>query len=248
MLNQDKTHFGYQQIPVSEKVKKVDAVFDSVVEQYDMMNDLMSLGIHRLWKRYTVEIAGIKGGQRILDLAGGTGDLSARFAAVVGRDGQVVLADINQAMLNHGRDRMIDRGITNIEYIQANAEQLPFPDNYFDRCTMAFGLRNVTNKQAALDSVFRVLKPTGKLVVLEFSHPTSRVVKFIYDRYSFNVIPLVGKLVVNDRESYRYLAESIRVHPDQTTLQHMVEQAGFEKCDFLNLSGGIVALHWGYKI
>jgi len=243
------THFGYKQVPIDEKVGRVREVFDSVADKYDVMNDLMSLGIHRLWKRYTIELSGVKRGQRVLDLAGGTGDLAARFARMVGPEGQVVLADINAAMLNCGRERMIDKGIVgNVDYAQVNAESLPFPDNHFDCITIAFGLRNVTDKQKALESMRRVLKPGGRLLVLEFSKPVMPGLKPIYDLYSFSLLPMMGKLIANDADSYRYLAESIRMHPDQQTLQQMMEQAGLERCEFFNLSGGIVALHRGFKL
>jgi demethylmenaquinone methyltransferase/2-methoxy-6-polyprenyl-1,4-benzoquinol methylase len=241
------THFGYQEVPVEEKVNRVRDVFDSVANKYDVMNDLMSLGIHRLWKRYTLELSGVRRGQRVLDLAGGTGDLAARFARMVGPEGEVVLSDINAAMLEEGRRRLLDEGIAgNVEYVQANAECLPFPDNHFDCITMAFGLRNVTDKDAALRSIFRVLKPGGQAMILEFSK-VAPAMKPFYDLYSFKVLPMMGKLVANDAESYQYLAESIRMHPDQETLKGMMEDAGFERCKYHNLTGGIVALHRGYK-
>ncbi|OOZ39632.1 bifunctional demethylmenaquinone methyltransferase/2-methoxy-6-polyprenyl-1,4-benzoquinol methylase [Solemya pervernicosa gill symbiont] len=245
----DTTHFGYKQVPTDEKASHVREVFTSVADKYDVMNDLMSLGIHRIWKRYTIELSGVKRGQRVLDLAGGTGDLASRFARMVGPEGEVVLADINAAMLRNGRERMIDKGIVgNIDYAQVNAECLPFPDNYFDCITIAFGLRNVTDKQKALGSMQRVLKPGGRLLVLEFSKPVTPGLKPIYDLYSFSLLPLMGKIIANDSESYRYLAESIRMHPDQQTLQGMMEEAGLERCDYHNLSGGIVALHRGFKL
>lgn len=249
MATEEKTtHFGFQQVPLKEKVGKVGAVFDSVASKYDVMNDVMSFGIHRLWKRFTIEQSGVRTGQRVLDLAGGTGDLTARFSRMVGSDGEVVIADINGAMLRQGRARLLDEGIsTNVRYVQANAECLPFPDNYFDCITMAFGLRNVTDKQAALISMNRVLKPGGRLLVLEFSKTTAPGLKSLYDFYSFKLLPKMGKLIANDEDSYRYLAESIRMHPDQETLKGMMETAGFEDCDYFNLSGGIVALHRGYK-
>ena len=242
------THFGFQQVPLEDKVRKVGAVFDSVAGRYDLMNDVMSLGIHRLWKRFTLERSGVRAGQRVLDLAGGTGDLAARFSRMVGAEGEVVLADINGAMLRQGRARLLDEGISgNVRYVQANAECLPFPDRHFDCITMAFGLRNVTDKQAALNSMFRVLKPGGRLLVLEFSRVTAPGLKPLYDFYSFQMLPRMGKLIANDAQSYRYLAESIRMHPDQETLKGMMEQAGFEDCEYFNLSGGIVALHRGYR-
>ena len=249
MKTEEKTtHFGFQQVPLEEKVRKVGAVFDSVAGKYDIMNDVMSLGIHRLWKRFTIEQSGVRTGQRVLDLAGGTGDLTARFSRMVGPEGEVVLADINGAMLRQGRARLLDEGISgNVRFVQANAECLPFPDGHFDCITMAFGLRNVTDKQAALDSMFRILKPGGRLLVLEFSRVTAPGLKPLYDFYSFQVLPRMGKLIADDEASYRYLAESIRMHPDQETLKGMMEQAGFEDCGYHNLSGGIVALHRGFR-
>jgi len=243
------THFGFTDVAYEEKVRKVAGVFHSVADKYDVMNDLMSFGVHRIWKRYTIELSGVRSGQHVLDLAGGTGDLTARFSRMVGPKGRVVLADINESMLKVGRERLVDRGIAgNVEYVQANAESLPFPDNEFDCITIAFGLRNVTDKDAALRSMYRVLKPGGQLMVLEFSKPVLKPLNPIYDMYSFKLLPLIGKLVTNDSESYRYLAESIRKHPDQDTLKAMMEAAGFERCDYHNLSAGIVALHRGYKL
>lgn len=244
----ETTHFGFTQVAKGEKAGKVAEVFHSVAAKYDLMNDLMSLGIHRLWKRYTIEMSGIRRGQRVLDIAGGTGDLAGKFSELVGPEGQVVLADINDSMLKVGRSRLVDRGlIGNIRYAQANAECLPFPDNYFDLITIAFGLRNVTDKDKALASMFRILKPGGRLLVLEFSKPVTPGLGPIYDQYSFKLLPLMGKLVANDPESYKYLAESIRMHPDQQTLKGMMEAVGFERCDYHNLTGGIVALHRGFK-
>ncbi|PIP81132.1 MAG: bifunctional demethylmenaquinone methyltransferase/2-methoxy-6-polyprenyl-1,4-benzoquinol methylase UbiE, partial [Gammaproteobacteria bacterium CG22_combo_CG10-13_8_21_14_all_40_8] len=235
-------------VAVDEKVKRVAGVFHSVAQSYDVMNDLMSFGVHRLWKRYTIDLSGARAGQSVLDLAGGTGDLTSRFSQIVGPTGQVVLADINDSMLKVGRDRLSDRGlISNIEYVQANAETLPFPDNHFDCITIAFGLRNVTDKQAALNSMFRVLKPGGRLLVLEFSKPQYPWLSKIYDLYSFNLLPKMGKLVANDAESYQYLAESIRMHPDQETLKQMMLDAEFDRVDVHNLTGGIVAVHRGWK-
>jgi demethylmenaquinone methyltransferase/2-methoxy-6-polyprenyl-1,4-benzoquinol methylase len=243
------THFGYKQVPAGEKAEHVRGVFDSVASRYDIMNDLMSLGIHRLWKRHTVELAGARRGQRVLDLAAGTGDLSERFAGIVGAEGEVVFTDINAAMLTRGRDRLIDAGVAgNLHCAQVNAEALPFPDNHFDCITIGFGLRNVTNKQRALEEMFRALRPGGRALVLEFSHPRSRPLSKAYDLYSFSVLPALGRLIAGDADSYRYLAESIRMHPDQETLLTMMEQAGFERCDFFNLNGGIVAIHRGYKL
>jgi len=241
------THFGFQDVPVTEKARHVREVFDSVADDYDLMNDLMSFGIHRLWKRYAISMAGLRPGQQVLDLASGTGDLARLMAPEVGDSGHVVLSDINAAMLANGRSQLIDRGVTgNVSFALANAEQLPFPDNHFDLVSIAFGLRNVTDKQRALDSMFRTLRPGGRLLVLEFSKPASAL-KPAYDFYSFKVLPQLGRLIAKDENSYRYLAESIRMHPDQDTLQDMMEQAGFEDCDYHNLSGGIVAIHRGYK-
>ncbi len=245
---QDTTHFGFEQVATGEKQGKVAEVFHSVAAKYDLMNDLMSLGIHRLWKRFTIEKSGVRRGWKVLDIAGGTGDLAAKFSEIVGSEGEVVLADINDSMLKVGRSRLIDRGIVgNVRYAQANAEMLPFPDNHFDLITIAFGLRNVTDKDKAIASMFRILKPGGRLLVLEFSKPESASLSAIYDQYSFKLLPLMGKLVANDSESYKYLAESIRMHPDQETLKGMMEAVGFERCDYHNLTGGIVALHRGYK-
>ncbi|HYQ72251.1 MAG TPA: bifunctional demethylmenaquinone methyltransferase/2-methoxy-6-polyprenyl-1,4-benzoquinol methylase UbiE [Gammaproteobacteria bacterium] len=245
---EDKTtHFGYRDVPVTEKARHVREVFDSVADNYDLMNDLMSLGIHRLWKRFTIGMADLKTGQSVLDLAGGTGDLTRLMAPRVGRDGLVVLSDINAAMLGNGRSRLLDRGISgNVDFAQLNAEQLPFRDASFDLVTMAFGLRNVTDKQQALNSIYRVLRPGGRLLVLEFSRPAAAL-KPAYDFYSFSILPKLGRLVAGDETSYRYLAESIRMHPDQQTLRDMMQQAGFENCDYHNLTGGIVAIHRGYK-
>ncbi|MGB0722768.1 MAG: bifunctional demethylmenaquinone methyltransferase/2-methoxy-6-polyprenyl-1,4-benzoquinol methylase UbiE [Gammaproteobacteria bacterium] len=243
------THFGYKQVPVEEKAQRVRAVFDSVADKYDIMNDLMSFGVHRLWKTFTIHTAAVRPGQRVLDLAGGTGDLGLQFAKRVGETGKVVISDINGAMLENGRRRLTDKGIVgNVEYVQADAQCLPFPDDYFDLVTISFGLRNVTDKDAALSSIFRCLKPGGKLMVLEFSKPVLPGLKPVYDLYSFTLLPFMGKVVANDAESYRYLAESIRMHPDQDTLRGMMEAAGFERCDYINLSGGIVAVHTGRKL
>ncbi|MGV6858152.1 MAG: bifunctional demethylmenaquinone methyltransferase/2-methoxy-6-polyprenyl-1,4-benzoquinol methylase UbiE [bacterium] len=245
----ETTHFGFSEVPVEEKVNKVAEVFHSVAGKYDIMNDVMSMGVHRYWKKFTLDQAAARPGQRVLDLAGGTGDLAKTFARQVGREGEVVLADINSSMLTEGRKRMADAGIAgNIRYAQVNAECLPFPDDHFDIVTIAFGLRNVTDKDAALRSMCRCIKPGGKLLVLEFSKPTSTTLEKVYDLYSFKALPLMGKLIANDEESYRYLAESIRMHPDQETLKGMMESAGFSHCDYHNLTGGIVALHKGYVI
>ena len=241
------THFGFRDVPVKDKAGHVREVFDSVADNYDLMNDLMSFGIHRLWKRYAINMAGLRPGQQVLDLAGGTGDLTRQIASRVGSSGHVVLSDINAAMLAKGRSLLIDRGIVgNVSFVLANAEQLPFRDNHFDLVTIAFGLRNVTDMQCALNSMYRTLRPGGRLLVLEFSKPASAL-KPAYDFYSFRVLPKLGRLIARDEDSYRYLAESIRMHPDQATLQGMMEQAGFENCDYHNLSGGIVALHRGYR-
>jgi len=249
MSDKTTTHFGYKRVPVEEKAGHVRAVFDSVASRYDLMNDLMSLGIHRLWKRYTVELAGVRRGQRVLDLAGGTGDLSERFAGIVGSEGEVILTDINASMLQRGRSRLVDLGLVgNLHYAQVDAEALPFPEDRFDCITIGFGLRNLTHKQRALEEMLRVLRPGGRALVLEFSHPTTRPLQKAYDLYSFAVLPLLGRLVAGDADSYRYLAESIRLHPDQETLRVMMEAAGFERCDFFNLRGGIVAIHRGYKL
>ncbi|PPD40135.1 MAG: bifunctional demethylmenaquinone methyltransferase/2-methoxy-6-polyprenyl-1,4-benzoquinol methylase UbiE [Methylobacter sp.] len=248
MTTDNTTHFGFKQVAVDEKVKLVRGVFDSVAEQYDVMNDLMSMGIHRIWKRIAVQLSNVRKGEHVLDLAGGTGDLTALFNERVGPDGQVVLADINAQMLRTGRDRMIDRGLANIRYAQVNAECLPFEDNTFDCVCIAFGLRNVTDKDAALRSMHRVLKPGGRVIVLEFSHPTDKVTEKVYDFYSFNILPKIGRFVAKDEESYRYLAESIRMHPKQEELKKMMENAGLERCEYFNMTQGIVAVHRGYKI
>ncbi|MCU0934777.1 MAG: bifunctional demethylmenaquinone methyltransferase/2-methoxy-6-polyprenyl-1,4-benzoquinol methylase UbiE [Gammaproteobacteria bacterium] len=242
------THFGFEQVPEEEKDRRVGQVFDSVASRYDLMNDLMSLGLHRLWKRYAIGVSGVREGQQVLDLAGGTGDLAALLAARVGASGSVVVVDINRSMLEVGRERLDDRGLVgNLRYAQANAERLPFAADRFDCVTMAFGLRNVTHKDAALASILRVLKPGGKLLVLEFSQVTVGALKPLYDFYSFRGLPLLGRLVAGDSDSYRYLAESIRMHPDQETLKGMMQSAGFVRCDYLNLTGGVVALHRGWK-
>ena len=242
------THFGYQSVAADEKADLVKDVFDSVANRYDIMNDLMSGGLHRLWKRHTVNQAAVRPGDVILDLAGGTGDLARAFAKKVGPDGHVVLADINAAMLRQGRTRLVDAGVAgNLSIAQVDAQDLPFADSTFNCITMAFGLRNVTDKDAALRSMFKTLRPGGKAMILEFSEP-AKALKPAYDLYSFKVLPLLGKLVARDSDSYQYLAESIRVHPDQETLKSMMEEAGFERCRYQNLAGGIVALHIGYRI
>ena len=249
MSTDNTTHFGFKQVAADEKVNLVRGVFDSVAEQYDLMNDLMSLGIHRIWKRVAVQLSNVRNGEKVLDLAGGTGDLTALFERRVGREGEIVLADINSEMLRKGRDRLIDKGlIGNICYAQVNAECLPFEDNSFDCVCIGFGLRNVTDKDAALRSMYRVLKPGGRLIVLEFSHPTDKITEKVYDFYSFKVLPKIGKFVAKDEDSYRYLAESIRMHPKQEALKQMMQNAGFERCEFFNMTQGIVAVHRGYKI
>lgn len=243
-----KTDFGFQQIPVTEKNRKVAEVFSSVAGKYDLMNDLMSLGVHRWWKRCAVERCRLRKGQKVLDLAGGSGDLSSRISPRVGDQGQVWLADINAQMLAVGRQRLLDQGIfSNIYYALANAESLPFIDNYFDCIIIGFGLRNVTDKAAALVAMYRALKPGGRLIVLEFSKPVSALLQPVYDAYSFKLLPWLGEVVADDAASYQYLAESIRMHPDQETLRKMTLAAGFDRCDYQNLSGGIVAIHQGVK-
>lgn len=242
------THFGYREVPVEEKSTLVANVFRSVAPKYDLMNDLMSFGLHRLWKRFTLKEAGLRAGDYVLDVASGTGDLAKAFAKAVGKQGKVVMSDINEAMLEVGRDRLADAGIVgNIECVQADAENLPFADDYFDCVSIAFGLRNVTDKAAALRSMYRILKPGGKLLILEFSQPQTPLVKQFYDAYSFNVIPRIGEWVTRDRDSYQYLVESIRMHPDQESLKAMMMECGFEDVTYFNMSGGIVALHKGYK-
>ncbi|RMG28320.1 MAG: bifunctional demethylmenaquinone methyltransferase/2-methoxy-6-polyprenyl-1,4-benzoquinol methylase UbiE [Gammaproteobacteria bacterium] len=246
--DEELTDFGYRKVPVHEKARRVGAVFDSVADRYDLMNDLMSFGIHRAWKAFAIEMSGVRPGEQVLDVAGGTGDLTARFARRVGPKGRVVLSDINASMLRRGRDRLLDRGVGgNVRFVQADAEALPFRDNAFDCVSIAFGLRNVTNKEAALRSMYRVLRPGGRLLVLEFSRLRIRPLQPLYDFYSFTVLPALGKLVVDDADSYRYLAESIRVHPDQESLREMMRAAGFEAVEYHDLSGGIVALHRGFK-
>ena len=249
-MSEDKTtHFGYETVGESEKAERVRGVFDSVATRYDLMNDLMSFGVHRLWKRFAVQLTGVRAGQRVLDLASGTGDLAARLAGLVGPRGLVVMTDINAAMLARGRDRMLDEGRAgNVRYAQLDAEALPFPDGCFDCVTIGFGLRNLTHKERALGEMHRVLRPGGRALVLEFSHPTAAPLRAAYDLYSFQVLPRLGRLVADDEASYRYLAESIRVHPDQQTLKGMMEAAGFERCDVHNLTGGVVAVHRGFKL
>jgi len=248
MEQPETTHFGYQKVAAAEKAGKVAGVFDSVASKYDVMNDLMSLGVHRLWKRFAIELSGARAGDRVLDLAGGTGDLTQRMLPRVGPKGRVVLSDINASMLREGRRRLVDEGLAgNIAYVQCDAERLPFPDQSFDCIIIGFGLRNVTHQPQALAAMHRALKPGGRAIILEFSRPVAPGLKPVYDLYSFAVLPVLGKLVANDAASYRYLAESIRMHPDQETLLRMMEAAGFERCQYFNLSGGIVAVHRGYK-
>ena len=248
MTDDRSTDFGFQRVSRADKARRVRGVFDSVAGNYDLMNDLMSAGTHRLWKRFTLSLANLRPGQRALDVAGGTGDLAAGLARQVGERGLVVLTDINAAMLGRGRDRLIDAGLAgNVACVQANAEQLPFPDAMFDCVTIGFGLRNVTDKPAALSSMRRTLKPGGQLLVLEFSRPSVAALQPLYDAYSFRILPLLGRFVAGDEASYRYLAESIRMHPDQETLLKMMQDAGLEGCRYHNLAGGIVAVHRGYK-
>lgn len=248
MKNDEVTHFGYEKVAASEKANRVADVFHSVAAKYDLMNDLMSGGVHRLWKRFTIESSAARSGQKILDIAGGTGDLTAKFSKIVGSSGKVILADINSSMLKVGRDKLLNGGIAgNVDFVQADAQYLPFPDNFFDCITIAFGLRNVTDKDLALQSMHRILKPGGRLLILEFSKPESDTLGKIYDEYSFRLLPIMGKAIANDADSYRYLAESIRMHPDQETLKSMVLKAGFDRCDYHNMTGGIVALHKAIK-
>ncbi|RDE90300.1 bifunctional demethylmenaquinone methyltransferase/2-methoxy-6-polyprenyl-1,4-benzoquinol methylase UbiE [Aggregatibacter aphrophilus] len=245
---QETTHFGFKTVAKEEKQKLVANVFHSVADKYDLMNDLLSFGIHRLWKRFTIDCSGVRKGQKVLDLAGGTGDFTAKFSRLVGQSGEVVLADINDSMLQVEREKLRNLGVVgNVNYVQANAEALPFPDNTFDCVIISFGLRNVTDKDKALRSMYRVLKPGGRLLVLEFSKPILDPLSKAYNFYSFNILPKIGEMVVNDGESYRYLAESIRMHPAQEPLKEMMLQAGFEEVSYYNLTAGIVALHRGYK-
>ena len=248
MTEKDTTHFGYKEVDKEAKAGMVADVFHSVAARYDLMNDLMSGGVHRIWKRFTIELSGVRKGNAVLDIAGGTGDLAARFAEIVGPEGHVVLADINDSMLQVGRDKLLDKGLQdNLEFVQADAQFLPFPDDSFDCITIAFGLRNVTDKHLALRAMLRVLKPGGRLLVLEFSKPQNELLGKAYDAYSFRVLPFMGRLVANDSDSYQYLAESIRMHPDQDTLKDLMEDAGFIRCEYHNMTGGIVALHKGTK-
>ena len=241
----DKTHFGFEQVAEAEKARRVAEVFDSVAKRYDLVNDLMSGGLHRLWKAFTIARSGVREGARVLDVAGGTGDLALAFARKVGKTGEIWLTDINNAMLTNGRDRLCDKGFL-IPVAQCNAEKLPFPGDYFDCVTVAFGLRNMTHKSTALAEMLRVLRPGGRLLVLEFSQVWKPLTPF-YDFYSFKVIPRIGEIITKDEASYRYLAESIRVHPDQESLKALMEQAGFENVDYFNMAMGVVALHRGFK-
>lgn len=248
-MAENKTDFGFKQVDADEKAGLVADVFSSVAGKYDLMNDVMSFGIHRLWKKIAMCHTGLKKGQRALDVAGGTGDLTIHMSKQVGPTGEVIISDINADMLEQGRRRLIDMGIAgNVSFVEANAEDLPFEENSFNCVTIAFGLRNVTDKGKALRSMLRVLKPGGRLLVLEFSKPVIPGLNQAYDFYSFKLLPLMGKLIANDADSYKYLAESIRMHPDQGTLKTMMEQAGFERCTYHNMSGGIVALHKGFKL
>ena len=240
------THFGFQTVDENEKAKKVAGVFTSVASKYDIMNDLMSVGLHRIWKRFAVGLANVHEGQRVLDIAGGSGDISRLFLDKVGKSGQVILTDINNAMLRVGRDRLLDEGKPT-PTAQCDAEKLPFPDNYFDCVSIAFGLRNVTHKDAALREMRRVLKPGGRVIVLEFSKVAKPLEK-AYDLYSFKLLPKMGELIANDADSYRYLAESIRMHPGQEELKQMMVDAGLERVEYFNMTGGVVAVHRGYKL
>ena len=248
MSDQKTTHFGYQEVAWQDKAAKVADVFHSVAGSYDVMNDLMSLGLHRLWKRFALTHTGLKAGDSVLDVAAGTGDLCVHYARMVGDQGHVTMTDINSSMLSQGRARLLNQGIAgNIDFVLADAENLPFADNQFNCLSISFGLRNVTDKPKALREMYRVLKPGGRLLVLEFSKVSNDMLKPVYDWYSFNVLPNLGQWIANDAESYRYLAESIRMHPDQETLQDMITAANFEDCSFTNLTGGIVALHKAFK-
>ncbi len=248
-MTERSTDFGFEKVPVGEKARRVSSVFSSVAENYDLMNDVMSFGVHRLWKRFVVDLAGVRAGQQVLDLAGGTGDLALRFAAKVGDSGSVTLADISADMLDVGRRRLVDSGVLKgVCYVQADAESLPFPENSFDRISIAFGLRNVTVKERALESMFRVLRPGGQMLILEFSTLKVPLLDPLYHAYIMKVLPRMGRLIAGDSDSYRYLAESIRMHPSQEKLLEMMKTAGFERCNYHNLSGGIAAVHRGYKL
>lgn len=245
----EKTHFGYEQVSCNEKAGKVGEVFHSVAKKYDIMNDAMSLGMHRLWKRFTIQHSNVKPGDKVLDIAGGTGDIAKRFAKKVGEKGHVILSDINGSMLGEGKNRFTDLNIiNNVSFVQADAQHLPFQPNSFNCLSIGFGLRNVTDKAMALRSMYDVLKPGGKVLVLEFSKPNNPLLNKVYDKYSFHVIPKIGGLIADDEASYQYLVESIRMHPGQQEMLGMLQEAGFEDCGYHNLAGGIVALHYGYKI
>jgi len=246
---QELADFGFEKVNRQEKTRRVGEVFSSVASRYDLMNDLMSLGVHRMWKRYAIHIAEVKPGAKILDVAGGTGDMSALFHKAAGESGTVIVSDINNAMLSEGRDRLLDRGLgKGLNFVQANAEALPFQDNSFDRICISFGLRNVTDKDTALRSMFEKLKYGGSVIILEFSRVVLPVLKQLYELYSFQLIPRLGQLIAQDKDSYQYLVESIRMHPNQETLKGMMENAGFSRVNYYNLSGGIVAVHKGYKL
>ncbi len=248
-MSDNKTDFGFKQVDADKKAGLVADVFSSVANKYDVMNDVMSFGVHRLWKKIAMSHTGLKKGQRALDVAGGTGDLTVYMSKQVGATGEVIISDINPDMLEQGRRRLIDQGVAgNIKFVEANAEDLPFEENTFDCVTIAFGLRNVTDKDKALRSMLKVLKPGGRLLILEFSKPVLPGLNKVYDFYSFKLLPLMGKIIANDADSYQYLAESIRMHPDQATLKTMMQSAGFERCTYHNMSGGIVALHKGFKL
>ena len=248
-MTKKETHFGYKTVDENAKESMVAGVFDSVASKYDIMNDVMSFGVHRIWKKIAMQHTGLKAGDTALDVAGGTGDLTIQMSHQVGSTGKVIISDINAAMLEEGRKRLLDKGYAgNIDFVEANAEQLPFEDNSFNCITIAFGLRNVTHQDKALQSMYRVLKPGGRLLVLEFSKPVLPGLNKVYDFYSFNILPKMGKLIANDEESYRYLAESIRMHPDQETLKSMMQKVGFERSTYHNMTGGIVALHKGFKL
>ena len=242
------THFGYREVEEKEKASLVSEVFTSVANKYDIMNDLMSFGIHRLWKRFAIELSGVREEYRVLDLAGGTGDLTKLFSNLVGVNGEVILTDINESMLNIGRDKLTDLGyIENTKFVQGDAQLLPFQDDYFDCVSIGFGLRNVTDKLLALKSIYNTLKPEGKLIILEFSKPENSLISDIYEAYSFKILPKIGKLVANDEGSYQYLSESIRMHPNQEELLAMLQEAGFKDCQYHNMTNGIVAVHIGIK-
>lgn len=248
-MSEQETDFGFEKVPLQDKVRRVSAVFSSVAENYDIMNDLMSFGVHRLWKRFVVELAGVRAGQHVLDVAGGTGDLTRHLVGRVGETGSVTLADLNADMLEAGRRRLIDSGILKgVAFVRSNAESLPFADDRFDLVTIAFGLRNVTHKERALGSMLRVMRPGAELLILEFSKLRVPMLDPVYRAYLMNALPRLGGIVAGDADSYRYLAESIRMHPSQEELLKMMRNSGFERCSYHNLSGGIAAVHRGYKL